>query len=244
MHYARVRCTTWLRWASWVVVSCIMVTISPSRVICTPWSVAVGVAAGASWSSSGGVMSARGLRGAATLRRRWLFSIFTRNRQSGQTCFPWYQSAQALAGLRRRSRVMSSSSSGCGSAQSRVCTRRRRRWFWRGSNCCLSSGGGCGSSHHSRPSNGVRHGRHGGAVLQRTMVSGSCLPSPCCSTGNVGWDGLLFLSIFGFAVAVFGFAVTVFGFALIFFTSGVVSLRYSASLSWYSALQWRYSALP
>jgi len=74
-------------------------------------------------------------------------------------------------------------------------------------------------------------------------VLGSCLPSPYCSTGNVGWDGLLFLSIFGFAVAVFGFAVAVFGFAVavfgfaLIFTPGVVSLRYSASL-------WQYSASP
>jgi len=71
-------------------------------------------------------MSAKVSRGAAALQRRWLFSMFTRNRHSGQTRFPWYQSAHALAGLRRHSQVASSSSLGCGSGQSQFVA-----WRWR-----------------------------------------------------------------------------------------------------------------
>ena len=121
------------------------------------------------------------------------------------------------------------------------------------SNCCPPSGGGYCSSHCSRSSNGGRHsGRQYGAVLQRIMVSGSYLPSPCCSTCNVGWNCLHLLSIFDFAVVVLRFAVVVFGCARIsshltwchcsiwlpcggiqlypnLFTPGMVLLRYSAS---------------
>jgi len=71
-------------------------------------------------------MSAKVSRGAAALQRRWWFSMFMRNRHSGQTHFPRYQSAHALAGLRRRSQVTSSSSLGCGSGQSQFVARRRR----------------------------------------------------------------------------------------------------------------------
>jgi len=47
-------------------------------------------------------MSAKVSRGAAVLQQRWWFSMFTRTWHSGQTHFPRYQSAHALAGFRRR----------------------------------------------------------------------------------------------------------------------------------------------
>jgi len=71
-------------------------------------------------------MSAKVSRGAAVLQRRWWFFVFTRNQHSGQTHFPQCLSAHALAGLRRHSRVTTSSSLGCGSAQSQFVARRRR----------------------------------------------------------------------------------------------------------------------
>ena len=54
-------------------------------------------AVGASW---GGVMSASGARCAVLWQRRWWSFKFTRNQQSGQTHFPFCQSAQALRGFR------------------------------------------------------------------------------------------------------------------------------------------------
>jgi len=62
-------------------------------------------------------MSAKVSRGAAALQRRWWFSMFTRNRHSGQTRFPRCQYANALTVLRCHSRVTSSSSLGFGSGQ-------------------------------------------------------------------------------------------------------------------------------
>ena len=70
-------------------------------------------------------MSAKVSGGAEALQWRWWFSMFTRNRHSGQTRFPRYQSTHALAGLRRRSRVTSSSSSRCRSGQSQIGAQRR-----------------------------------------------------------------------------------------------------------------------
>jgi len=70
-------------------------------------------------------MSTKVSRGAVVLQRGWWFSMFTRNWHSGQIRFPRYQSAYALAGLRCRSRVTSSSSLGCGSGQSQFVAWRR-----------------------------------------------------------------------------------------------------------------------
>jgi len=55
------------------------------------------------------------------------------------------------------------------------------------------------------------------SFLEMAPMSRSCLPSPCCSTGNVGCGGI--------------------GLCPNCFTPGVVSLRYSTSL-------WRYPASP
>ena len=57
-------------------------------------------------------MLARGFRGADALQRRWWFSMFTRNQQSGQTRFPFCLSAQSLGGLRCRLRITSTNSNG------------------------------------------------------------------------------------------------------------------------------------
>jgi len=49
----------------------IMMTISPSRLICSSWMAVVTFAASsASWSSCGGMMSARGARGVVAWQRR------------------------------------------------------------------------------------------------------------------------------------------------------------------------------
>jgi len=68
-------------------------------------------------------MSAKVSRRAAALQRRSWFSMFMRNRHSGQTRFPQRQSTHALTELRRYSRVTLSSLLGCGSGQSQFVAR-------------------------------------------------------------------------------------------------------------------------
>jgi len=88
-----------------------------------------------------------------------------------------------------------------------------------------------------------------GVDWRGNLVSRSCLPSPCCSTGDLAWShcGIRFaMGISCFALVSSHLAVYRCGIRLhcgvlllrpYLFTPGVVSLRYSASL-------WRYPASP
>ena len=120
-----------------------MLTISPRRVSCSSYSVVVLVAVvmgsvvgsgacptgAASWSSCGDVKLAMGFHGAAVLQRRWWFSMLTRNRHSGQTRFPFCQSAQALHGFRCWLQITSTNSNGWAWGQLQGWWLHRRRSF-------------------------------------------------------------------------------------------------------------------